>query len=72
MKAYAFEQGTILYYKMDMKVKDRFDNQPKIIIDDSYVNSMLPGKYKVHYTAIDRSGNKAQIDRMIIVKKTKI
>lgn len=34
MKAYAFEQGTIPNYKMDVKVKDRFDNQPKIIIDE--------------------------------------
>lgn len=32
---------------------------------------MLPGKYKVHYTAIDCFVNKAQIDRMVIVKKSK-
>lgn len=46
---------------------DDMDLEPKVVIDDSQLNTSAPGKYVVNYTAIDRSGNQKTYKQTIEV-----
>lgn len=69
MKTYKFKQGSLPDYKKGMKIKDDLDQNPKITVDDSNVNSFKPGTYTIRYTATDRTGNRTIKERKVIVTK---
>ena len=58
-------------YKLGISVSDNRDPNPTLNIDDSKVNVDKLGKYKVIYTAKDRSGNKVVKERIIKVVEKK-
>ena len=59
--------GTKFDPKKGVTVSDDYDKNPKLEIDDGNLNTKKAGKYIITYTATDRSGNKATIERTIKV-----
>lgn len=64
-------KGGKVDYKLGISVSDNRDPNPTLNIDDSKVNVDKLGKYKVIYTAKDRSGNKVVKERIIKVVEKK-
>ena len=60
-------KGEKVDYKLGISVSDNRDPNPTLNIDDSKVNVDKLGRYKVIYTAKDRSGNKVVKERIIKV-----
>ena len=64
-------KGEKVDYKLGISVSDNRDPNPTLNIDDSKVNVDKLGRYKVIYTAKDRSGNKVVKERIIKVVEKK-
>lgn len=51
-------------------VTDDLDKTVKLAYDASGVNTGQPGTYKIVYTAKDRTGNEARVEREVVVSQT--
>ena len=58
-------------YKSYLKITDNLDQNPKIKIDSSKVNTKKTGTYKISVTATDRSGNKGKAKIKVVVEQPK-
>lgn len=62
-------EGDSVSYKKGVTVTDNRDTNISFTVDSSKVNLNKPGTYKVYYTAVDSSGNKATESATITVKE---
>lgn len=52
-----------------IEIKDNYDTNPKVTINDKNLNLSKPGEYKVSYTVSDLAGNKKTFKRNVRVTK---
>ena len=62
-------EGDTVSYKKHIAVTDNMDEDPLIEIDNSGVDSEMPGQYEVTYTVSDHSGNTAVAKVTLTVKE---
>lgn len=60
--------GQSIAYKSYVTVTDNSENYT-LTVDDSAVNKLAEGSYKVYYTATDEAGNKATYTLTLIIKR---
>ena len=56
-----------LDYFTGIKVKDDYDPEPVLKVNDSLVNYRLPGTYEVIYMAVDKAGNLSSVKAKITI-----
>ena len=62
--------GDTIQYRKGVTVTDDVDQNPRLEIDNSKVNSSEPGKYTVTYIAYDAAGNSSSVDiKLTLIKK---
>lgn len=62
-------EGGKVSYRENVGVTDNYDENPKLEIDNSEVNTEKAGDYKIIYTARDAAGNVTEIQAVLHVKK---
>lgn len=66
--------GDSISYKKGITVTDDFDDNVKLVVDNSEVDTSVPGDYTVIYKAKDKYGNEARVTTTLhvkaVVKKT--
>lgn len=65
------EMGTNVSYRKNVSVTDNSGVEPSLKIDNSQVNTSVPGIYPVYYTATDASGNAATVQVSLTVVERK-
>lgn len=65
------EMGTNVFYRKNVSVTDNSGEEPLLKIDNSKVNTSVPGIYPVYYTATDASGNAATVQVSLTVVERK-
>lgn len=65
------EMGTNVFYRKNVSVTDNSGAEPSLKIDNSHVNTSVPGIYPVYYTATDASGNAATMQVSLTVVERK-
>lgn len=65
------EMGTNVLYRKNVSVTDNSGVEPSLKIDNSRVNTSVPGSYPVYYTATDASGNAATVQVSLTVVERK-
>lgn len=61
--------GQPVSYKKGVYAEDNKDGRVEITVDSSQVNLRAEGEYPVYYTAVDSSGNKAEVEITVTVKE---
>lgn len=61
--------GQPVSYKKGVYAEDNKDGEVAISVDSSQVNLKVEGDYPVYYSAVDSSGNKAEVEITITVKE---
>lgn len=61
--------GGTVSYLANVSVKDNFDPDPKLKVDNSEVNTEEPGNYHIIYTAEDAAGNVTQVTSTLHVTR---
>ena len=59
--------GTAASFDSNIQVRDDKDPAPRLTVDDSKVDTAVPGTYPLVYTARDMTGNKTQIQTTVTV-----
>lgn len=65
------EMGTNVSYRKNVSVTDNSGVEPSLKIDNSQVNTSVPGSYPVYYTATDAAGNVATVQVSLTVVERK-
>ena len=60
--------GGSISYKKGVTVTDDFDQDVKLDVDTSAVDTSKPGDYTVIYTAVDNAGNRASVSAVLHVQ----